>query len=43
MRRIAYGVTILFTIAVVVSELFLEEPPVLLFFAVASLALIGLA
>lgn len=43
MRRIAYGVTILFTVGVVVMQLFLEEPPVLLLFAVASLALIGLA
>lgn len=43
MRRIAYGVTGLFTVAVVVMELFLEEPPVLLLFGVASLALVGLA
>ncbi len=43
MRRIAYGVTALFTVAVVVMELFLEEPPVLLLFGVASLALVGLA
>ena len=41
MRRIAYGVTALFTVAVVVMELFLEEPPVLLLFGVASLALVG--
>ena len=32
-----------FTVAVVVMELFLEEPPVLLLFGVASLALVGLA
>src|ERR687896_346898 len=43
MRRIAYGVTILLTVAVAGLELFLEEPPVLLLFAVASLALVGLA
>ncbi len=43
MRRIAYGVTGLFTVAVVVMELFLKEPPVLLLFGVASLALVGLA
>ncbi|HEV8043875.1 MAG TPA: hypothetical protein VGP38_01765, partial [Rubrobacter sp.] len=43
MRMIAYGVTVLFAVGVVVMELFLEEPPVLLLFGVASLALIGLA
>ncbi|MBA4115473.1 MAG: calcium/proton exchanger [Rubrobacter sp.] len=43
MRRIAYGVTALFAAGVVILELFLDEPPVLLLFAVASLALIGLA
>jgi Ca2+:H+ antiporter len=43
MGRIAYGMTALFTVAVVVMELFLEEPPVLLLFGVASLALGGLA
>jgi hypothetical protein len=43
MRRIAYGVTIVLTVAVAGLELFLEEPPVLLLFAVASLALVGLA
>ena len=43
MRRITYAVTALFTVAVVVVELFLEEPPVALFFGVASLALVGLA
>ena len=43
MRRIAYGVTVLLTVAVAGLELFLEEPPVLLLFAVASLALVGLA
>ena len=43
MRNIAYGATILFTVAVAVMELFLEEPPVLLLFGVASLALVGLA
>jgi Ca2+:H+ antiporter len=43
MRRIAYGMTALFTVAVVVMELFLEESPVLLLFGVASLALVGLA
>ena len=42
MRNIAYGATILFTVAVAVMELFLEAP-VLLFFGVASLALVGLA
>ncbi len=43
MRRIASGVTILFTVGVVVLEHFLKELPVLLLFAIASLALIGLA
>jgi calcium/proton exchanger cax len=43
MRRIASGVTILFTVGVVVLEHFLKEPPVLLLFAIASLTLIGLA
>ena len=43
MRMIAYGVTVLFAVGVVVMELFLEEPPILLLFGVASLALIGLA
>jgi hypothetical protein len=42
MRNIAYGATILFTVAVAVMELFLEAP-VLLLFGVASLALVGLA
>jgi len=28
MRRVAYAVTAFFTVAVVVMELFLEEPPV---------------
>jgi hypothetical protein len=41
-RNIAYGATILFTVAVAVMELFLEAP-VLLLFGVASLALVGLA
>ena len=43
MRRIAYGVTVVLTVAVAGLELFLEEPPVLLLFVVASLALVGLA
>ena len=42
MRNIAYGATILFTVAVAVMELFLEAP-VLLLFGVSSLALVGLA
>ena len=41
-RNIAYGTTILFTVAVAIMELFLEAP-VLLLFTVASLALVGLA
>lgn len=43
MRRIAYDVTAFLTVAVVVMELLLEEPPVVLLFGVASLALVGLA
>ncbi len=41
MRRIAYGATIALTIAVVVAELL--HAPILLVFAITSLALIGLA
>lgn len=41
MRRIAYGVTIALTVAVVVAELL--GAPILLVFTVTSLALIGLA
>ena len=41
MRRIAYGLTMAFTLAVVVVELL--HAPTLLIFALTSLALIGLA
>ena len=41
MRRIAYGLTVAFTLAVVVVELL--HAPTLLIFALTSLALIGLA
>ena len=41
MRRVAYGVTIALTVAVVVVELL--HAPVLLIFALTSLALVGLA
>ena len=41
MRRAAYGVTVALTVAVVVVELL--HAPVLLIFALTSLALIGLA
>ena len=41
MRRIAYGLTIALTVAVVVAELL--GAPILLVFTVTSLALIGLA
>jgi Ca2+/H+ antiporter len=41
MRKIAYGATVALTIAVVIAELL--HAPVLLLFALTSLALIGLA
>jgi hypothetical protein len=41
MRRVAYGVTIALTVAVVVAELL--HASVLLVFALTSLALVGLA
>ena len=41
MRRIAYGLTVALTLAVVVVELL--HAPTLLIFALTSLALIGLA